>query len=170
MKGRAIAYGETKDGYRQNMPFENVHGNGGLLTTVGDLLKWNENPSTQKVGDAEFLREQLQPGRFSNGKSHDYALGLYIRTFMGVPEVGHSGSTAGYRAYLARFPKQHVSVAVLCNVSTGEADRYAHHGGGAVSRERADAATAGPGGRRPAGTSRLARAYRRRAPGCIGTR
>ena len=26
-----------------NMPFENVHGNGGLLTTVGDLLKWNEN-------------------------------------------------------------------------------------------------------------------------------
>jgi CubicO group peptidase (beta-lactamase class C family) len=60
------------------------------------------------------------------GKPHDYALGLYIRTFMGVPEVGHSGSTAGYRAYLARFPRQRVSVTVLCNVSTGEADRYAH--------------------------------------------
>ncbi len=126
VKGRATAYGETKEGYRQNMPFENVHGNGGLLTTVGDLLKWNENAVAQKVGDAEFLREQVQPGRFINGRAHDYALGLYIRPFMGVPEVGHSGSTAGYRAYLARFPKQHLSVAVLCNVSTGEADRYAH--------------------------------------------
>ena len=126
VKGRAIAYSEAKDGYRQNMPFENVHGNGGLLTTVGDLLKWNENAVTQKVGDAEFLREETQPGKFNNGKSHDYALGLYIRKFMGVPEVGHSGSTAGYRAYLARYPKQHLSVAVLCNVSTGDADRYAH--------------------------------------------
>ena len=126
VKGRAIAYSETKETYRQNMPFENVHGNGGLLTTVGDLLKWNENAVTQKVGDPEFLREELQPGRFNDGKAHDYALGLYIRTFMNVPEVGHSGSTAGYRAYLARFPKQHVSVAVLCNVSSGDADRYAH--------------------------------------------
>jgi CubicO group peptidase (beta-lactamase class C family) len=126
VKGRAIAYSEAKDGYRQNMPFENVHGNGGLLTTVGDLLKWNENAVTQKVGDAEFLRQQVQPGRFSNGKPHDYALGLYIRPFMSLPEVGHSGSTAGYRAYLARFPKQHLSVAVLCNVSTGNAERAAH--------------------------------------------
>jgi CubicO group peptidase (beta-lactamase class C family) len=126
VKGRAIAYNETKDVYRQNMPFENVHGNGGLLTTVGDLLKWNENAVTQKVGDAEFLREELQPGKFADGRAHDYAMGLYIRPFFNVPEVGHSGSTAAYRAYLARFPKQHLSVAVLCNVSSAEAERAAH--------------------------------------------
>jgi CubicO group peptidase (beta-lactamase class C family) len=126
VKGRAIAYSETNAVYRQNMPFENVHGNGGLLTTVGDLLKWNENAVTQKVGDAEFLRQELQPGKLNDGTSHGYALGLYIRTFMNVPEVGHSGSTAGYRAYLARFPKQHTSVAVLCNAASADADRYAH--------------------------------------------
>jgi CubicO group peptidase (beta-lactamase class C family) len=126
VKGRATAYSEAKDGFRQNMPFENVHGNGGLLTTVGDLLRWNENQVAQKVGDAEFLRQELQPGKFNDGKLHDYAMGLFIRPFMGVPEVGHSGSTAGYRAYLARFPKQHVSVAVLCNVSTANAERAAH--------------------------------------------
>jgi hypothetical protein len=32
-----------------------------------------------------------------------------------VPEVAHSGSTAGYRAYLARYPRQGIGVAVLCN-------------------------------------------------------
>jgi len=26
-----------------DMPFEDIYGNGGLLTTVGDLLKWNSN-------------------------------------------------------------------------------------------------------------------------------
>ena len=40
-------------------------------------------------------------------------------------EVSHSGSTAGYRAHLTRFPEQHVSVAVLCNVSSGNATQYA---------------------------------------------
>ena len=45
------------------MPFENVHGNGGLLTTVGDLLKWNENFVTPKVGDAAFVKIQQEPGQ-----------------------------------------------------------------------------------------------------------
>ncbi len=126
VKGRAIAYDQTKDGYRQDMPFENVHGNGGLLTTVGDLLRWNENAVTQKVGDQEFLRIEQEPGHFNDGRKHDYALGLYIRTYKGLREVSHSGSTAGYRAYLTRYPDQHVSVAVLCNTSNGQAERYAH--------------------------------------------
>lgn len=40
--------------------------------------------------------------------------------------MGHSGSTAGYRAYLADYPDQRVSVAVLCNVSSGNAAQHAH--------------------------------------------
>ena len=125
VKGRAIAYEPGAGGFRMNMPFENVHGNGGLLTTVGDLLKWNENFVSPKVGDAAFLKIQQEPGRFNDGKAHEYALGLYVRPYKGVPEVSHSGATAGYRAHLTRFPQQHLSVAVLCNVSTGSATQYA---------------------------------------------
>ncbi|MFB3852646.1 MAG: serine hydrolase domain-containing protein [Vicinamibacterales bacterium] len=126
VKGRAIAYREGKDGFHINMPFENVHGNGGLLTTVGDLLRWNENFFSPRVGDAAFVKQQQQPGTYSDGTPHDYAFGLFVRPYKGVPEVGHSGSTAGYQAYLARYPEQHLSVAVLCNVSSAAAGRYAH--------------------------------------------
>ena len=63
VKGRAIAYRGRSDGFRIEMPFENVHGNGGLLTTVGDLLKWNENFVTPVVGDAAFVAEQEQAGQ-----------------------------------------------------------------------------------------------------------
>src|SRR5262249_40587940 len=94
--------------------------------TVGDLLRWNENFVEPKVGDTDFVRQQQTPGKFNDGKSHDYGLGLYIREYKGLKEVSHSGSTAGYRAFLTRFPDQHVSVAVLCNVSTGQAEQYAH--------------------------------------------
>jgi CubicO group peptidase (beta-lactamase class C family) len=125
VKGRAIAYSERGGEFRQNMPFENVHGNGGLLTTVGDLLRWSENPVSQKVGDAEFLKVQHEAGRFNDGTPHSYAMGLTIGSYKGVREISHSGSTAGYRAHLVRFPDQHTSVAVLCNVSSGGATEAA---------------------------------------------
>jgi CubicO group peptidase (beta-lactamase class C family) len=126
VKRRAIAYSQEQDGFHAEMPFENVHGNGGLLTTVGDLLKWNENFLSPKVGDHAFVKEQQTPGRFTDGRVHDYALGLMIGTYKGMREVSHSGSTAAYRAFLTRFPDQGVSVAVLCNASTGNATQYAH--------------------------------------------
>jgi len=155
VKGRATAYSDARGTFRINMPFENVHGNGGLLTTVGDLLRWTAHFSTPTLGDAGFVREMQEPGRFSDGVQHDYALGLRIAPYKGVREVGHSGSTAGYRAYLADYPDQRVSVAVLCNVSSGNAAQYAHavadlYLGSAVSNE------AGTGGRRPAAAYTLA--------------
>jgi hypothetical protein len=95
------------------------------LTTVGDLLRWNTNFATPKVGDQAFLEEQQTPGHFADGAVHDYGLGLYVRTYKGLREISHSGSTAGYRAFLVRFPDQHLSVSVLCNVSSGQAERHA---------------------------------------------
>jgi CubicO group peptidase (beta-lactamase class C family) len=126
VKNRAIAYEDGRDGFHTDMPFETVHGNGGLLTTVGDLLTWNENFVTPKVGDASFVAEQQRVGTFGDGRAHEYALGLYNRSYKGVRQVDHSGSTAGYRADLARYPDQHLSVAVLCNVSSGNATQAGH--------------------------------------------
>jgi CubicO group peptidase (beta-lactamase class C family) len=125
VKGRAIAYSDAGGRYQTLMPFENVHGNGGLLTTVGDLLKWNANFASPVVGDAAFVREQETPGRFNDGRVHGYALGLMVGTRHGLREIAHSGSTAGYRAHLTRFPDQRVSVAALCNASNGNATQYA---------------------------------------------
>jgi CubicO group peptidase (beta-lactamase class C family) len=117
VKGRAVAYAALRqgNGFEMEMPFENVHGNGGLLTTVGDLLIWTENLETGKVGGPVFLEMMHRQGVLNNGKVITYASGLYITSHRGIPEVSHTGSTAGYRAFLARYPKQHLTVALLCN-------------------------------------------------------
>jgi hypothetical protein len=127
VKNRAIAYESAPDGFHILMPFENVHGSGGLLTTVGDLLRWNENFVTHKVGGAEFVRQQLEPGRFSNGSAHNYGMGLVIESYKDLPIVQHAGATAGYAAMLVRFPAPKLSVAVLCNAAMADApaSRYA---------------------------------------------
>ena len=126
VKGRAIAYSTTSGGYQIEMPFENVHGNGGLLTTVGDLLKWNENYVQPRVGDAALVAEQIKAGKYSDGRDLEYGLGLYVRPLDDVKNIYHSGSTAGYRAHLNRFPDSHTSVAVLCNGSDGNATNAAN--------------------------------------------
>ncbi len=125
VKRRAIAYGERQGTFASDMPFENVHGNGGLLTTVGDLLKWNENFTAPKVGDAALLAELQRRSTFNDGREQQYALGLYVGTHEGVRQVDHSGATGGYRAHLGRYPDQRVSVAVLCNVGSATPAVYA---------------------------------------------
>lgn len=123
---RAIAY--TKEGgqLRMLMPFEDVYGNGGLLTTVGDLLRWNRNFTDHTVGGAEFVAAQQQQGRLNDGQSIAYAAGLMVLKWHGLREVSHSGSTAGYRAWLGRYPDQGLSVAVLCNVASANATQLGH--------------------------------------------
>ena len=127
VKGRAMAYSLDNGEYHVEMPFENVHGNGGLLTTVGDLLVWNENLVHPKVGNAKLISEMATGGQFNDGKPLEhYGLGLFIEIYRGVHNVYHSGSTAGYRAHLNRFPDSGTSVAVLCNGSNGDASRSAN--------------------------------------------
>lgn len=124
---RATAYeGTAASGFRQEMPFTNIVGNGGLLTTVGDLLRWNENFVDARVGGRAFVDSMLVRGRLTSGRTIGYALGLAVGHWRGVSEVSHSGSTAGYRAFLARYPDQHVSVAVLCNLASANPTALAH--------------------------------------------
>jgi len=115
VKERAVAYARVDGLYATDMPIENVHGNGGLLTTVGDLLRWNDGFATLKIGGPDFARTMQTSGRLEGGGETGYGFGLGVGRYKGVAEVRHSGTTGSYRAFLARYPEQQLSVAVLCN-------------------------------------------------------
>ena len=125
---RATAYRVFPDGtFRTNMPFTHVIGNGGLLTTVGDLLIWNENFDNPRVGGRALVDQLQTRGRLNDGFEIAYAHGLFVQDYRGVREISHGGSTAGYQTFLARFPDERLSVAVLCNTSGTNPGGYAHH-------------------------------------------
>ena len=125
--GRAAAYSQNRDGgFSANMPFTNVYGNGGLLTTVGDLLIWNENLDSPRVGGKAMVDQLQTRGRLNDGSEIEYAQGLTVTTYKGVLEVSHGGSTAGYQTFLARFPDERLSIVVLSNVTTSGPARLAH--------------------------------------------
>jgi hypothetical protein len=103
-----------------------VIGNGGLLTTVGDLLAWNDNLDRPRVGGPDLALRLQTRGKLNDGFENEYAQGLVVTQYRGTREISHGGSTAGYQTFLARFPDHGLSVAVLCNTTGTNPSRDAH--------------------------------------------
>jgi CubicO group peptidase (beta-lactamase class C family) len=113
--GRAQAYSRQGTGpWKLNMPFMNVYGNGGMLTTVGDWMKWNAMLDSSSLG-APLVKALETRGVLNDGRKIAYALGLTVDTYKGLKDVSHGGATAGYQTFLARYPDNKVSIGVMCN-------------------------------------------------------
>lgn len=116
---RASAWTPDDSGrWQLDMPFEDLVGAGGLLTTVPDLLRWNANLDAPSVGGPLFAREMERAGVLRTNRLTAYALGLELDSLGGERLVSHAGATAGYRAYAGRIPGRTADVAVLCNAGS----------------------------------------------------
>ena len=122
---RATGYAPRPGGFAISMSGFEQTGDGAVMTTVEDLLKWDSNFYAPTVGGEAMLRELQTQGRLNDGKQLDYALGLFIADQRGLRTVRHGGSWAGYRAELLRFPTERTSIAVLCNLASAAPSRRA---------------------------------------------
>jgi CubicO group peptidase (beta-lactamase class C family) len=130
--GRVPAYAPGSGGsFKVNWStnFDGV-GDGGLMSSVDDLLLWDKNFYDNRLGKGTLLKEMLTRGTLKNGKQIDYALGLEISSYRGLPIVEHGGALFGYRTEILRFPEQKFSVICLCNLASANS--------GALSRKVAD--------------------------------
>ncbi len=118
VRGRAQAYTRSFSGaWQLAMPFEHVHGNGGLLTTVADLHRWTDALVAGRLGSPDVSGRMRTEGTLRDGGGAGYGGGLFLGDVYGVPAVYHTGATGGYRAFLAYFPDSDVRAAVLCNAA-----------------------------------------------------
>lgn len=137
VKNRAFAYDRAGSGeWRDNTPHSQRTGAGGVLTTVRDLLAWDNNFHEPKVGTKALVATMQQTGSLSSGKPLMYAYGLQKGTYRGEPIVEHGGSLGGYRAHLMRFPGDRTSVACLCNFGTSNPGSRARRVADEVLRDR----------------------------------
>lgn len=113
---RAMAYAkDDRKGWRLDVSNWEQMGDGGILTTVGDLAKWNGNFHAPVVGDAALLGDLQARGTLNDGTRLNYALGLMHGTYKGLATIQHGGSWGGYISNLVRYPEHRLGVAVLCN-------------------------------------------------------
>jgi CubicO group peptidase (beta-lactamase class C family) len=122
VRGRAAGYAPLEaGGFAISMTTLDMVGDGGVYTTIDDLLLWDRNFYDNRLGAGgpSLIERMITPGRLSDGSIMDYASGLNVEAFRGLKMISHGGAFVGYRADLIRFPEQRFSVAVLCNRSDG---------------------------------------------------
>jgi len=96
-------------------------GDGALMTTLEDLVKWNQNFYVGQVGGKDILERMEIPGRLNDGTKLNYGCGLIIGEYQGTAMIHHGGAWAGYRSHILRFPKRKLSVILLGNLSSLDA-------------------------------------------------
>jgi CubicO group peptidase (beta-lactamase class C family) len=113
---RAYGYAPDEDGgYRISMTTLPMIGDGGVFTSVDDLLMWDRNFYDQRIGGQGFLEQMHAVGILNDGEELDYAFGLGVGSYRGLRLVSHGGAFVGFRADLIRFPDERFSVICLCN-------------------------------------------------------
>jgi len=96
--------------------------NGGMLTTVLDMAKWEQVFYTERLLKRASLEQMLAPVRLNSGANFNSGLGLFLDAFRGHRLILHNGSTvAGYSAVFYSYPDDKLTVIVLCNIDRGNA-------------------------------------------------
>ena len=126
VKNRAQGYFSSKEGEFRNYltQFDRV-GDGGLMTTVEDLFRWDQAMENGTLRGKDFASSLLTQGQLNNGNSLTYGFGLMVGQHRGLRTISHGGSFIGFKSELLRFPEQRLSVICLCNHNATDATKLA---------------------------------------------
>jgi D-aminopeptidase len=90
-------------------------GEGGIVSTVDDMLRWLAHMDQPVVGSAATWETMRTPLRIANGASTGYGLGLMIDRYRGFETLSHSGNGLGGSAQMIKVPRAGLDVAIMVN-------------------------------------------------------
>jgi D-aminopeptidase len=90
-------------------------GNGGIVSTVEDMLRWLSLLDQPSIGNPTTWKEMTTPYMLPNGVSTGYAFGLYLGDYRGARIVHHAGGSSGCNGQMLKVPEAGLDVQVLLN-------------------------------------------------------
>jgi len=90
-------------------------GEGGICSTVDDMLRWLAHMDAPTVGNAATWRAIKAPQRLNNGTSTGYGLGLMTDNYRGVDTIYHSGGVMGGNSQMLKVPAAGLDVVLMLN-------------------------------------------------------
>jgi len=108
---RAFGYKVTETGveYADQSAWSAVLGDGGVYSSVVDLVKWDK-----ALYSGGLLTRPLREASFTPGLEN-YGFGFRIDTYQSLKRIHHSGSTSGFRNHMQQFPDDRLTIIILTN-------------------------------------------------------
>ncbi len=117
IKNRASGYSRGGEDYvnAMHVSMDWPYAAGALLSTVGDLLKWNTALHNEMFVKKSTLNKAFVDYKLNNGEPTGYGYGWVLSNLYGSPSYEHSGGIHGFLTYGLYLPKEEVFVAAFTN-------------------------------------------------------
>lgn len=114
----AQGYGISEGNYvRAPRPKRNLPGGAGIVSTVGDLARYDVALDSGILGSEAILDKLFTPAKALDGTSLPYAFGWYVQDYLGERLVWHSGwdPEVGFSALYLKVPAHDLTLILLAN-------------------------------------------------------
>jgi len=116
--GLATAYIETDGAFRRARQGYAVVGEGGMTSTVEDLLIWANHYRHPVLQPTDLWADLADQQPLSGGVLNPYCRGLVRSTVRGLATISHGGLWPGYRTEFLRLPDADLDVVVITNLAS----------------------------------------------------
>lgn len=114
---RAYGYQKKENGYvnKTQISFSVPFSSGALMSTVGDLLKWQNALNQNLILHPKTLEKAFTKHKLNNGQELTYGYGWHIIDVDGTQIRKHGGSIFGFKAMGVYIPSEDIYVIGLSN-------------------------------------------------------
>lgn len=112
----ASAYLQAPGGsYRRALHGFEQGGEGGMVSTVEDLLLWSRQFEQARLAPLDLPSQLASPTTLTGNHASPYARGVELGRFAGLATLGHGGLWPGFKTEFLRLPEAGLTVVVIAN-------------------------------------------------------
>ena len=117
IRHRALGYAATSSGFRpaDESRTSTVLGDGGVYSSVRDLVAWDRALDDRKLVGARLQRLAWTAASLDDGTKTHYGFGWFVEGYRHGTRVYHHGNTSGFSHFIVKYPEQKTTVIVLTN-------------------------------------------------------
>lgn len=102
-------------GYEKSYLGSASAGEGGIVSTIDDMLRWLAHINAPVVGNTATWELMKEPQRLTNGTLTGYSLGLITGQYRGVETISHIGGAIGGSARMLKVPAAGLDIVIMVN-------------------------------------------------------
>ena len=122
---RANGYKRTGEGWENADIWLALRPSGAFLSSITDLAIWDRILCSDRLLSAVSKKQMWTTMKLNDGKNTRYGFGWFIDSINNHLRVHHDGGVPGFRSDFERFPDDKLTVIVLTNLGSANAERIA---------------------------------------------